>query len=339
MTKLTKSVNTNDDNSTNDSQNTSFSLTKKVEKNTYEPLNLETNTTQISQTVQGNQTTKISSPEDVSKWLIGFIGIDVFEQLKNNKYLQLPYTEENITINQWLDKAIKTIFPQESLQKIGVQIQKNEERTLQLEQMAATIQQERLQTEEKFKQYNLKFQDLKAKIDEAEDDKHKIKSEMNNVLLLENYINDYFKDPEDTSTELRKIISLLHESLAGKNENVGKFIVKFSKGWMHLKSSFSMLGKEEKDNLEIVHNAATYLLSYISGSFISERRPLLDEVAKICSQRFQTYDFISPEQTLNVDPEIHNANGLGSSRIKEGTTFAVVRRETRKAVKYADVKC
>ncbi len=340
MTKLTKSVNTNDDSSQNDNQSMSFSLTKKVEKSNNENNNSEQNNIQNTNNLTVDaQNVKISSAEDIAKWLLGFVGQDVFDQLKNNKYLQLPYTEENITIAQWLEKAIKTIFPQDSLHKIGAQIQRNEDRSSQVTQLANTLQQERGKNEEKYKQYDMKFKELKSKIDEAEDDKHRIKNELSAVIPLDIYINEYFRDPEDTSTELKKLIGLLHDAANSKSADAGKFIMKLSKGWTALKYAFSLLAKDEKENLEIVHKASTKVLSAISGCFIAERRAILDMIAKICSLNFQTYDFISPEETLNVDPDIHNANGVGSSRIVEGITFAVVRRETRKAVKYADIKC
>jgi chromosome segregation ATPase len=343
MTKLTKSVNNNDENNnSNDNINTSFSLSKKVEKNTEIVNQEEINSTQISQTIQGDkktstQITTVSSVEDISKWLLSFIGSDIFNQLKSNEYLKLPYTDEQITISQWLEKAVKTLFPQESIQKIAAQIQSNQERTARLEQMSVQIEDEKAKMEEKFKQYNLKFQELKSQIDDAEDEKHKIKSEFNSTLPLNTFISEFYNDPSDHSEELKKLITTLNEALQNKDASVGKFIVRFSKGWAYLKSSFIQFPVDEKDKLEKVHSTLTVFLTFISGTFIPERRPLLDIIAKICSQKFDGYDFISPEQTLNLDPEIHNISGTGGGMIKEGITFAVVRRESRKAVKYAEI--
>lgn len=343
MTKLTKSVNTNNDNNNNENSSLSFSLSKKVEKNNENINQQEINSTQIIQTIDGEkkQTTKItsvSSVEDITKWFIGLIGNDIFTQLKNNEYLQLPYTDEEITINQWLEKAIKTLFPQESIQKIASQIQANQQYISKLEQAASQIEEEKLKMEEKFKQYNLKFQELKSQIDDAEDEKHRIKSEFNSTIPINLFISEFYRDPDDHSEELKKLISIINEALQDKDDNISKFIVKFSKGWAFLKSTFSQLKEDEKENMEKVHASLTVFLSFISGSFIPERRPLLDIIAKICSQKFTGYDFISPEQTLNLDPEIHNITGAGSGKIKEGISFAVVRKESRKAVKYADVK-
>jgi len=343
MTKLTISVNNNEEANNGNDNNSSFSLSKKVEKNTEVVNKEEINTTQISQTVQGekknmSQYTSVASVEDISKWLLSFIGNDVFEQLKNNEFLKLPYTDEQITIIQWLEKAVKTLFPQQSIQKIAQQIQENQERTLKAEQMALQVEEEKAKMEEKFKQYNLKFQELKSQIDDAEDEKHKIKSEFNSTLPLNTFISEFYNDANDHSEELKKLITILNEALQNKDASVSKFIVKFSKGWAFLKSSFMQIGTDEKENLEKIHSALSMYLTFISGVYIPERRPLLDEVAKYCSKKFQSYDFISPEQTLNLDPEIHNVSGVGNGRIKEGITFAVVRKESRKAVKYADVR-
>ncbi len=341
MTKLTKSVNNNEENTSGNDNLSSFSLSKKVEKQNIEINNVDNSgSTQISQTVQGEKRTesKVASVEDIAKWLLGFIGNDIFEQLKNNEYLKLPYTDEQITLAQWLEKAVKTLFPQQSIQKIAQQIHENNEKTAQMDIMTAQIAEEKAKMEEKFKQYNLKFQELKSQIDEAEEDKHRIKSEFNSTLPLSTFISEFYNDPTDHSEELKKLMTILNEALQSKDASVSKFIVRFSKGWAFLKSTFVQIGQDEKENLEKVHASLTAFLTFISGVFITERRPLLDVIAKICSQKFDSYDFISPEQTLNLDPEVHNISGSGSGMIKEGITFAVVRRESRKAVKYADVR-
>ncbi len=71
--------------------------------------------------------TSVASYEDISKWLLTFIGEKVFSNLKGNPHLQLPYTAaDDMPVAQWLLKALKTIFSQEQIKEIGTQILQNQ---------------------------------------------------------------------------------------------------------------------------------------------------------------------------------------------------------------------
>lgn len=333
MPKLTTSVN-KDENQNNEKNISNFSLSTKVEKKDTD------NSTQNDgqQTTKLGQSTKVqsvSSVSDVAQWLISLTGIGVFDDLKNNPHLQLPYTEDDLATKEWLEKAMKTIFTKENLKEISNQIQANQQKISELAQVAQKAEAEKKEMLEK---YNRKFQELKEEVENAEDDKFQAEKELNTAVPISMIISEFYRDPEDKSDELKKIIGTLHEAMEQKDDSVGRFILRFSKGWFVLKNTLKTLGNDEKENLDKVHDALTELLAFISNTYISERRPLLDIVAKMCSKEFTSYDFISPEQTLQPDPEIHDASGVGNSTIKEGVTFAVVRKESRKAVKYAEIK-
>lgn len=345
MTKLSKSVNKNEEDNKNEEQNSSsLSISKKINKENTEN-NTDTkdeNTSQLSQKSE-NKTTKkefkSSSVEDIAEWLVGLIGDGVFNQLKENPYLQLPYTDSDLDIKGWLSKAIKTIFTQENIQNIGTSIQNNNSRLIELEQVVLDAEKAKAEIDDKIEKYNQKFQQIKSEMDELEEEKFDIQKELNTALPLSTLINEVYRDPGNESQNHKKLITMLNDSLENTDEkDLSLFVIRFSKGWMYLKSNLDELGEDEKENLEKVHKALSMFLSFISGIFIAERRPLLDIIAKICSDYFSEYDFISPEQTLQVDPDIHNAEGVGNARIKEGISFAVVRKETRKAVKYADIR-
>jgi hypothetical protein len=341
MTKLTKSVNKEDETSQNEvSSQNSFTLSQKIQKDTVQETENKQETTSISQTIATEKVTisSTSSAEEIANWLLSFIGDGVFEQLKKNPYLQLPYTEANITIKEWLEKALKTIFPLEYIQKIGEQIQQNQSKFGQIEGDVQKAMNEKTQMEEKLNKANLRFEQMQNQLDEIESEKFKIKKETQNSLPLTKLINEFFKEEGVESEEIKRIIQLLNESLQNQDENLSTFIARFSKGWLYVKSTLDQLKGEEKDKMEQTHAALTMLLKYISGIYIPERRPLLDVVAKFVSRIFEGYDFISPEQTLQIDPAIHNAGGLGNAMIKEGITFAVIRKQSRQAVKYADIK-
>ncbi len=342
MPKLIKSVSDSDENNqSNESKNTKLSFTKKISTNSEQKITGES--TQISTTVVTNKTTKVvskvTSVNEISDWLINFIGKDIFDQIKENPYLQLPYTDDDININKWLEKALKTIFTKESIAKISEHIQKNIDSIAALETEKNTAVEEKETMQAKLGKLKDKFEQMQDQIDDAESDKYKIKKQLMKSVTLESLINEVFVDDEKNNSEMKRLIEMLNESLENINDELSLFIVRFSKGWIYLKSSFSLTGEDEKQNLETIHNALTVLLKNISGVYIPERRPLLDIVGDYVSSKFKTYDFVSPERTLQVDPDIHNTEGKGSSTVKEGISFAVVRKETKKAVKYADIVC
>jgi len=335
MPKLTTSVNKNEENNENNENKSVFSLSTKVEKQNNENSQSNENSTKITKLGKSTKVQSISSVTDITNWIVNIIGEDIFTELKTNPNFQLPYTDEDINTKEWLTKAIKTLFTKENIAKMVSQVQANQTEINQLSEVANKAEAEKKEMLEK---YNLKFQALKEEVENAEDNKYRIEKELNTAVPLTNLISEFYRDPDDKSDELKKLISTLHTALEEKDSNVSKFILRFSKGWFVVKSTIAKLSDDEKQNLENLHNATRELLAYISNTFIAERRPLLDIIAKICSKQLSNYDFISPEQTLQPDPEIHDAGGLGNSTIKEGITFAVVRRDSRKAVKYAEIK-
>ena len=336
MPKLSKSINKDNEKKKKENEQSNWSLSKKVEKenNTNENINENQQDTKISTIKNGTKINSGASINEITEWLISLTGDGVFEQLKTNPYLQLPYTSDDITTKEWLAKAIKTIFTQENIKNIGTQIYTNHLKITELQQVAQKAEAEKIAFKEKF---NQKFQAIKSEIGEAEDDKYELEKQLHSAIPISLLINEFYRDPEDHSEELKKLISTLQDALKDKDDKIAKFIMRFSKGYLYLKSTFEQLSDNEKDNLDKIHNALTVLLSNISNTHIAERRPLLDIIAKICSNKFSEYDIISPEQTLQLDPEIHDASGKGSATIKEGVTFAVVRKKSRKAVIYADV--
>jgi len=336
MTKLIKSVNKTEEEENNALLNSnSITLSQKIQKESLqEDVVIQQNL--LTQTVQTDKVkiSSSSSVEEIANWLLSFIGNDVFEGLKNNPYLQLPYAEPDITLKGWLEKALKTIFPAEHIQKIGEQILLNQNTS----GVAENVAKEKAALEERLNKANLRFEQMKNELENADDEKFRIKKELQNTLPLIKFIEEYYQDDANEHEEIRKIMNLLKETLDNKDDSIPVFVIRFSKGWTMLKNSVEIMKGEEKDKMEMVHTSLTALLKSISGLFLPERRPLLDIVAKFVSSKFQEYDFISPEQTLQIDPQIHNAGGLGSALIKEGITFAVIRKTSRQSVKYADIR-
>ncbi len=337
--KLTKSVNKTDETENVNQNTSSITLSQKIQKETPENVVIQPNN-MLSHSIPTEKVkiTSSTSAEEISNWLLSFIGESVFEQLKNNPYLQLPYSEPSNTLKEWLEKALKTIFTLDQIKIIGEQIIQNQNTSGQAESANQKAISEKAALEERLNKADLRFAQMQNELEDAEAEKFKIKKEIQSSISLSKLINEFFMEDGVEPEETKKITSLLRESLENKDENLSVFVTRFSKGWFYVKATMDQLRGEEKEKMEQMHNALTFLLTSISGVYLPERRPLLDAVAKLVSSKFTEYDFVSPEQTLQIDPQIHNAGGLGNAMIKEGTTFAVVRRQTRQAVKYADIK-
>ncbi len=332
MPKLTFSVNKEDENKKEIRNTGTLSVTKKTIKPSEIP-----NTTSTKVNPDTEIQISVNTVEDISAWFINSIGEKVFENVKNNEYLQLPYTEnENLNTKDWLAKALKTLFSKEQIKEIGNQISQGNKNTGKLQEKEEQLELEKQQFEERMLKINTRFERLKEEVEEAESEKHRIEKEMQSSLSLNKLIPIFFKGEED-SPKHKQLRNLLNDAIDNADKNTGIFIAKFGKAWTILNTALNNLSEDEKENMELVHKATIEMLEQIADTHISERRPLLDMVADIISDSFNEYEFVSPEQTLQLDPAIHNAKGLGTASIKEGLSFAVIRKESRQAVKYADI--
>ncbi len=337
MPKLTAKINKENDSQTNGKENVSLSIKQTVKKD--EPqTNFHTPTlSEIKETVKSTKTvSNIESADEISVWLINFIGKDIFEQLKENPHFQLPYTQENVDMETWLVKALKTIFPAESIKNIGQQIQDYQSKITEATNMAQSALSEKTIAEENLGKAMKRIAEKQDEIDDIESDKHRLKKQMQATVQIETLIEEFFENP-NRDTKIAQLKSLLHESLDNLDDMVSKFVLGFSKGWFLVQNTIERLGTDEKQNMESIHASLTKLLQNISDKFIPQRRPLLDIVAEIVSEKFDGYLFVSPEQTLQIDPAMHNVQRAGSTTVREGVTFAVLRKETKKAVKYAEI--
>lgn len=196
--------------------------------------------------------------------------------------------------------------------------------------------------EQKIAKYNAKFQELRQQMEALEAEKIEAERRQNSNIASSLLLEEVFGDRESSSIYQKRIAETLSEAMEhGGDDNLPKFVIRFSKGWVVLQRSLSCMQDAEKGmpQLDMVCDALSFLLSSISGCYVSERRSLLEIVASHCGEFFQDFIFVSPEHTLNFDPEIHNmvGNSSGNQIIKEGLSFAVIRSDTKKTVRYADV--
>lgn len=93
----------------------------------------------------------------------------------------------------------------------------------------------------------------------------------------------------------------------------------------------------EEELVNTTHVALSFLLHTVKPLPKAFRRDLLDQVSKYVNEGFESYTFISPEQTLLLDPNIHETENPGSDEIERGLSFAVIHPRTKKTLKYAKV--
>ena len=93
----------------------------------------------------------------------------------------------------------------------------------------------------------------------------------------------------------------------------------------------------EEELMVAVHDSLSFMLFLFSGADVPSRRSFLNEIADVVNDHFSNFRFISPEQTVLIDPRIHQAEGISSQEILEGKTYAVIHNETLKTIKYAEI--
>lgn len=195
---------------------------------------------------------------------------------------------------------------------------------------------------QRVEKYNAKFQEMRQQMENLELERDTVARKLNSAIQLKILIDEVFGVKDGASPHQRDIIDTLREAADnGDDRNLPVFVIRFAKGWVVLQRALAQKDTLEKGmpQLNLVYDALTYMMTCISGCFASERRTLLELVAGHCCDYFQEFVFISPEHTVNFDPEIHSVSkpANGSSTIREGLSFTVIRSDTKKTVKYADV--
>lgn len=340
MAKLTLSVNTDTAQKPAVEQPAAnkLSITKKVVAAEPETAVNQGSGASLSQRIDNpNPASPSELADDVAKWLIAQFGEDLFNELLKNPNLKLPYAEDDITAESWLERGIKTLFTQENIAHI-YKVTANIGQSNADANIDAVVDERMAQKVEK---YNAKFQELRSNMEDLEGEKAELQSRLNKTLEADAFVKTIFRSADGETDAQKRIARTLEDAIGqGGDDGLPSFVTRLAKGWSSLQYVLQTSAEigDDKEKLEVVYPALTNLLACISGCYVTDRRMVLELVAKHCNEFFSDYDFISPEQTLNADPDIHNATGLGNAQIREGVTFCVVRRDTKKTVKYADVK-
>lgn len=275
-----------------------------------------------TQTVANEQKRAYSSNEHNT--LAGFVadilhlfGEQTFITLKDNPNFQIPYanSEDNVVI--WLTSVIKTLFSPDDLQQLQHSFYHHQQ------QNAFTI---RMLTEKLASFSNL---------DKAQPTSQET---INNHTPLQISLDTLLDTWLIKQAHTQALYDVLKQAIHDPSDDTIKFMLGFFKAWTCIDKACSVKNEDESLHMHAIHNTLTTLLSELSQCYISLRRPILKEVARSCSHFLPTYEFISPEDSLHIDPALHNASGIGGMEISEGISYAVIRAETKQTVIYADVK-
>lgn len=244
-----------------------------------------------------------------------------------NKFKQLIAENKNEEIIPFLRNEIVSEKFKQELQKhlntLSEQISQLESKNIELEQTKSKL--------------NTYIANLKQQLDEAEENVFRIEKKFSDSVAFDE-LSNFFVKGKINNSYTQKIVDLLKEAYASGEKSSRKFVFAFLKAFVFVEEGLMSVGSDELENLKILYSAGQKLLSNIKDVFATERRLILDVVAEMFSSEFENFRFLSPEQSLQIDPAIHNVEGVGGTSIKQGLSFAVIRKDTQKTVYFADVE-
>ena len=265
--------------------------------------------------------------------MASLLGSDALGRLRQNPNATLPYADDLTTDDEWLNRALQTLLTLDDIQAVAHR----------LGGLAATYQQplqkeiEGLRRELDARDQALglarqQVQTAEAGRERAEIDLFRLRKEMATMLPARPVIEMLFQQAGEEG-----IRELLLEAADHPSPDLGAFLAAFAPAWNQLRAVPAGFSDQATDNLRSLHAALTRFLTALTGQYLPQRRPLLDKVAQWASALFSDYLFVSPEESVQVDPAIHNAHGIGGSTVVEGRSFAVLRRPARTVMLYADI--
>lgn len=328
MAKISKTFDQNEEKNgqlNNEQPKNLASISKKIESENN--TNSVPNSQEQSILTENTIVAKNLTIEDIAPWLIDNLGEALFKNLKNNPNFTIPYAEENINTIEWLQRAIKTIFTLEDLQAALQNLQGK------ISSSTKSFNDTNNQLNAELERSKKELISLKEDLEVAQSKKNKAEKKAKGALPGMLILDIIFGENKDAAP----IREQLEKAIEQPSDEFAPFIAGFAQGWIALSQAISQCADDEPRNIDTIQNALRKLLEKISGKHIAERRTLLDATATYVNRLFTNFEFISPEQSLQVDPSIHNAKGVGGSRIKEGISFAVIRKANRQTYQFAEI--
>jgi hypothetical protein len=268
----------------------------------------------------------------IAVFLIECFGKESFERLRHDGNFLVPFTDETTDLATWLAQSVRMLFKPGETENMSAAmlrwLDKQKEIFADIEKELAAAKEKLEESQQRQKQLE---NDYILSDTERQQLRHELQSSISAVYMIDRFL------PRSSSPIAKKLGGMLKEEMTHPTEDYAGFITGFLEGWQLVSEALDNTTDDEA-GMESVHLALTDLLEKISEKTITQRRPILEVIAGHCSEKFKLYKFISPEESLQVDPRIHSATALGGSTIKEGITFAVIKKDTMQTVKYAEIK-
>ncbi len=268
-----------------------------------------------------------STPENFLSQVFDFFGSGWVDKFKNDIFVY-SFKDQNLSEKQKFIAILKNFFTVEQLNKVKTLISQFNDKILKL-------QQEKQNLAKKNDILSRRILSVENELTDLEQQLHKLKAEYRNLIPFEVLIENFNRS--DDKPQIEQIAKLLNDNFNGNDITTILFSVNFLGFWPSLTNTIADFGTNQKENMERIYTVLTLLLSVLRGLHPPHRRDILDLTAEYVNAYFSDYKFISPEQTLQIDPNIHNAEGIGGKLILEGRSFVVIRADTGKTVKFADI--
>lgn len=148
--------------------------------------------------------------------------------------------------------------------------------------------------------------------------------------------SEIFNDNQESAEIFKKTI--MEEDVKISNELL-KFIIRTKETlfcFFYLTDNIGIMNNEE-EAVEKVDILLRKYLKNIENIDILHRREILKYIAETFSEKFIEFEFISPENSKQVNPSYHVIKGNSGLYIKKGISFLILRKKNRNVFRYAEV--
>ncbi len=328
MAKITSNIN---DNNLEQGSNNRYEKNK-ISTESVKPENTLITKNSVELNTEDNSTSHVKMNESQTiEWLIDFLGKNVFENIKANPNFRLPYSDENISLADWVLKALKTICYFDDIYEISNNIQTKHYSIIYSLKAAET---ELLKAKESISHFESELEINKQNLALTKKKIAELEIKSGRAVDIKTLNEIIYKGNQ----EIEIFYALLNESLGNEDIELNNFYAAFTKNIIRIDRRLKEQYADEEKKIEILSNDLRVLLADISGIQIPQRRPLLDTLARMLNKHVLEFIFVSPEESLQIDPEIHIPDRQGGSLVREGISYAVLRKQNRQTYIYADIK-
>jgi|GEM_PF-6289835 len=289
----------------------------------------------ISEKVVPKDIHTTQSHKDIVDWLLTFFDKSIWENLRSIMQYRLPYqdAENPPALEEWLTALLKAnLRHNEQVSDVEMVAKAIQEHWLKPKEQIEKLAQGKTALEETIQKNIEKQNTLSKERDEAQVRAFRAEETLKSYLPIHDFVNMVFEDKEG-----QRFMPLWEDALKNPHENLTDFTTAYSKAWAAFKKDIASLPSDEDERMEALHKFLSNFLKRISKKYITQRRQMLDTLANIASVYLTTYDFVSPEESRQIDPDIHTPVGNGEL-VVEGISFAVLKRSNKQVMRYAEVR-